>query len=153
MSRISGGGEIAQERLERFLTTKQINGVSCTLRTISKSYWGAPLNPGWYGIPDGNKKFAVALAEIRIDDWLKIQGETRPNLSQEDFEKAAYPDPVTRAKESAENGNLNEIPTPVMEIHYSDYLVKTQEGRSRAVGAKFGGETMMPIWIAAQEYR
>lgn len=155
----SGGGGVhgeqgtAEKHMKRFFETQTINGVSCDVQPIDSSYWGSPLNPGWYGIPEGNPKFRVCAAVINIDDWLKMQGRTRNAFSQDEFEEGAYDPTVKQAKESIESGNPNEIPTPVLEIDYDEYQVKSQEGRSRAMGARAAGEDEIPIWVAAREYR
>jgi hypothetical protein len=149
----SGGGETSEAHLERLFTTQTINGVSCNIRQASGSYWGPALAAGWFGLPEGNPKFGVCAAVISIDDWLAIQGVAGQSATQEEFEEGAYGPTVEQAKESIENGNAASIPTPVLEIRHDEYRVKTQEGRSRALGAKLGGATEMPIWVAARDYK
>ena len=148
-----GGGDTSEKHLEKLFTTKTINGVSCDIQQSSGSYWGPPIAAGWFGIPDGNPKFGVCAAVINIDDWLQIQGVAGESDTQEQFEAGAYGETVERAKQSIEDGDASSIPTPVLEIHYDDYQVKAQEGRSRAIGAKLAGEAYMPIWVAARDYK
>lgn len=153
MTHGSGGGETAKEHMERLFETQEINGVDCDIRPVDDVEWGEPLNPGWFGIPDGNPKFRVCPAVISIDDFLRIQVETRNASSVSQFERGAYEETVEKAKESIEAGSPEEIPAPVLELDYDEYQVKAQEGRSRAVGAKRGGEDEMHIWVAARDYR
>lgn len=110
--------------------------------------WASPLNPGWYGIPEGNRKFVVEPATINIGDWLQVQ--SGDNLLSP-FLSEAYGPTVEQAAESIRSGR-NDIPTPVLEVNSAGELL-AQEGRSRAVGARRGGATRMPIWVAVRVYR
>jgi hypothetical protein len=150
---LRGGGETAEKHAARLFNQKRINGVGCSIRELGSSYWGTPISAGHFGIGSGgNPKFGVVPADINIGDWLAIQGDTRQG-SLEKFKRGAYDETVQKAKESVENGNRGSIPTPVLEIRYDEYRVTAQEGRSRAIGARLGGDSTMPIWVAAREYR
>jgi predicted acyltransferase (DUF342 family) len=105
-----------------------------------------------FGIPDGNPKYGVVAAEINIGDFLAVQGTAVSADSMEAFESGATDSTVEQTKQSIEAGEESSIPTPVMEIHRTG-VVKIQEGRSRAIGARLAGNTRMPVWVAGQDYR
>jgi hypothetical protein len=151
MSNPTGGDELAREHIERLFSTQSINGISLSIRPISRPSWGGSLNDGWYGIPNGNGKYAVHAARMPIDDWLRLQRSIYGSDASS-FESGAYPATVEQAKESAEAGAVSEIPAPVLEVD-NDYAVSRQEGRSRAIGAQRGGADTIDIWIAARRLR
>lgn len=152
---ISGGKySVAEEHIQRLFKTQEINGVTLDIVPGYPNRWGDPENKAWYGIPDGNPKFAVAKAGVNVDDWLQLQKSTFSNSTPGSFRHGADDDTREWVKQCAENGDLGDVPEPVLEIKsYEDYKVDAQEGRSRAMGARDAGIKMIPVWIAARSYR
>lgn len=139
----------AREKLDRILRTGRLNGVDLRLSRGHDRGWAPPLNPGWYGIPDGNRKFLVAPATVSVDGFLRLQGSTSSS-SLGMFLSGAYGETVERAKQSVRTGSYD-IPTPVIELRTDGTI--PQEGRSRAVGARDAGVERMPVWIAVKVYK
>lgn len=135
----------ATQKLDTIFRTGRISNTRVNISRGHKG-WAAPLNPGWYGIPDGNRKYIVEPATIDIDDFLEIQRGTFGDIGMNSFMQGAYDPTVEKAQQ-----NVKDIPTPVLEIKASGKI--PQEGRSRALGAKRAGVTRMPIWLAIQVYR
>lgn len=140
----------AEQKMKQIFKSKRIGGQRVRLKRGHKVKWAPPLNPGWYGIPDGNPKYIVEPATIHVDDWLKVQHAAGEGFGWNNFLAGAYDPTVEQAKRSIETGR-NDIPTPVLEIRHDGRI--DQEGRSRALGAKEGGAKWIPIWIAIQVYR
>jgi hypothetical protein len=144
--------ERAERALRDILVTGEVGGVRSDIRRGFETRWGEPLNPGWFGIPDGSRKYVVAPATIDIDDWLRLQhGASGGDFSFGSFQRGAYGPTVEMAAESVRSGSYD-IPTPVLEVDPSGEVL-AQEGRSRAIGARRGGASRMPIWVAVRVYR
>ena len=142
--------EAAKGFVDKIFQTGRIKGEYVDISRGHRINWGPPLNSSWFGIPEGNKKYVVEPATIKITDFLGVQASSRPSLTYSGFISGAYGPTVAEAKETIELGN-GQIPTPVLEIKSGGKVM--QEGRSRAVGAMRGGAEYMPIWIAKQVYR
>lgn len=138
----------AQEKMAEIFRQKKIGDRPLSyLKRGHKVKWAEPLNPGWFGIPEGNRKYIVEPATMAIDDFLAIQAGTFGlTAADSEFSLGAYNPTVEQAAT-----NVSEIPTPVLEIKADGSI--PQEGRSRAMGAKQAGERYMPVWIAVQVYR
>jgi len=155
---IRGGGETARENLNQFIETQTINGVTVDIDLDYDTQWAEPYET-LFEVPDGNIKYAVLHAGIAVDDWLAIQFETHDGRGDrtdaddwERFRKEATKQTVTSVADDIAAGDTEDIPTPILEINPS-YKVSYAEGRSRGFGAKEAGLEMMPVWIAAQDYR
>jgi len=138
--------ERAEERLKAIFRDKEIDGHSVSyLERGHKIEWDEPLNPGWFGIPGSSRKYVVEPATI--DSFLRIQAGTFGfGIGDSEFTLGAYQPTVQEAA-----SDVSDIPTPVLEIKADGSV--SQEGRSRAMGAKEAGERYMPVWIAVQVYR
>jgi len=142
--------EQAVERLKNVLSGGPLLGIHLSISRGHSIEWGPPLNPGWFGIPDGNRKFVVAPATISIDSWLALQNKAGGSGGFGRFIDSAYDETVQKAKTSVKTGRYD-IPSPVLVIKQDGSI--PQEGRSRAVGARRAGASKVPIWVAAQVYR
>lgn len=167
---IRGGEKNARNRVERLFRTQRINGVRVDIRPDAGQRWQPPENAGWYGIPRGSEphsKFAVAQATIDTVDWIQLQASVfNENVSKyridrwldmmendtlpmgHDFLDSAY---VPTVKATAKNPR--QLPEPVLELERKAYEVKTQEGRSRGLGARLAELDRIPIWVAARRDR
>lgn len=139
----------AEGRLEEILSGGPVNGIRLDIERGHAWEWAEPLNPGWFGIPGGNRKYVVAPATVNIRDFLRLQASTRSG-DLDRFLRGAYDETVKRAARSIETG-ANDVPTPVLEMKADGTLA--QEGRSRARGASKAGKRRMPIWVAVQVYK
>lgn len=142
--------ERAKKRIASVLESGSVAGVQLDISRGHDVKWDEPVNPGWFGIPDGNRKYVVEPATVSIRDWLRLQKKVSGAPSMKRFKRAAYDETVERAKESIEFGT-DAIPTPVLEIRADGSI--PQEGRSRALGALRAGADYMPIWVAARVYK
>jgi len=142
--------ELATEKLEDVLSGGPLLGVRLNISRGHYVEWGPPLNPGWFGIPDGNKKYVVAPATVGIDSWLALQNEAGGPGGLGGFIDSAYDETVQEARASVESGRYD-IPAPVLEIKTDGSV--PQEGRSRAVGARKAGASRVPVWVAVRVYK
>lgn len=141
--------ERARGRMREIFAEQRLGGVRFRAERGHRVEWAPPLNPSYFGVPDGSRKYVVEPATVPIDDWLALQRRASSG-SPFMFRQGAYQPTVDRAAESIRTG-ANDIPTPVLEVKTDGSI--PQEGRSRAMGAREGGATEMPVWIAVQVYR
>lgn len=153
MVEISGGGDTSKRHMNKLFSTKKMNGVSLDIKEgHHTTNWGEPNSASWFGVPNGNPKFGLTPATIKIDDWLKLQFQASYSNSYSGFIQDAYVETRESVCELAQKNKLSSVPMPVLEIDNEPYSIKGQEGRSRALGAKDGGEKYIPIWVAARDY-
>lgn len=147
-----GGGGNSKAIMDEFLETLEINELSLDIEPTDSHGWGLPYEAGFYSIPDGGIKFTITPVTIRTEDWLDFQNMVHGESNEWDtFRQGAYEPTVQSVATDIENGDVEDIPTPVLEIRY-DGTATYDEGRSRGFGAKEAGVERMPLWVAVMDY-
>ena len=142
---IKGGTESKIKRMTEFLEDPSIQSRTLDIEPATSHDWDLPYESGFYGIPDGKKKYAIVKATIKTEDWLQFQMNMHNCSTPEQFEQAAYEQTITSVAKDIQSGDVEDIPTPVLTVN-DTYA----EGRSRGLGAKEGGLERMPIWIIVE---